>query len=85
MKRYIKTIIVATSLGAVAVVACNKKLDVIDNNSPNSESYFKTAAELQSGVNAAYSSLRAGNLVGREWFFTHDMRGSETAPGDKVS
>ncbi len=63
------------------MVACNKKLDVIDKNNPNSESYFKTAAELQNGVNAAYSSLRAGNLVGREWFFTHDMRGSETAPG----
>ena len=25
--------------------------------------------------------LRSGHLVGREWFFTHDMRGSETAPG----
>ena len=25
--------------------------------------------------------MRAGNLVGREWFFTHDMRGSETNSG----
>ena len=46
MKRYIKTIIVAIGLGVAMVVACNKKLDVIDKNSPNSESYFKTAAEL---------------------------------------
>ncbi|MEO7049609.1 MAG: RagB/SusD family nutrient uptake outer membrane protein, partial [Ferruginibacter sp.] len=44
-------------------------------------SYFNTASQLQEGVDAVYSSLRGGNLVGREWFFTHDMRGSETAPG----
>jgi hypothetical protein len=81
MKPYIKITIVATGLTAAIVVACNKKLDVIEKNSPNSESYFKTAAELRNGVNAAYSSLRSGSLVGREWFFTHDMRGSETAPG----
>src|SRR4051794_23190688 len=81
MKQYIKIGIVTVSLATAIVVACNKKLDVIDKNSPNSESYFKTASELQNGVNAAYSSLRSGNLVGREWFFTHDMRGSETAPG----
>ncbi len=42
---------------------------------------LKHAVELQNGVNAIYSSLRAGNLVGREWFFTHDMRGGETASG----
>ena len=63
------------------IVACNKKLDVTDQNNPTIESYFKTAAELQNGVNAIYSTLRSGNLVGREWFFTHDMRGGETAPG----
>src|SRR3954468_19505775 len=81
MKLYIKISVAAIGLATVIVVACNKKLDVIDKNSPNSESYFKTASELQNGVNAAYSTLRSGNLVGREWFFTHDMRGSETAPG----
>ena len=42
---------------------------------------LKRAVELQNGVDAVYSSLRAGNLVGREWFFTHDMRGSETGAG----
>ena len=63
------------------IVACNKKLNATDQNNPTTESYFKTAVELQNGVNAVYSSLRAGNLVGREWFFTHDMRGSETGAG----
>ncbi|GAO42636.1 RagB/SusD family nutrient uptake outer membrane protein [Flavihumibacter petaseus] len=81
MNRNIKLLAVATGLGIVVVVACNKKLDVTDQNNPTTESYFKTAIELQNGVNAVYSSLRAGNLVGREWFFTHDMRGAETASG----
>jgi len=81
MKRNIKLLVAAVSLGTVAIVACNKKLDVTDQNNPTTESYFKTATELQNGVNAAYSTLRSANLVGREWFFTHDMRGAETAPG----
>ena len=73
--------ITAVLLCTAFVIACNKKLDVLDQNNPTQESYFKTAAELQQGVDAVYSSLRAGNLVGREWFFTHDMRGAETNPG----
>ncbi|MES1159202.1 MAG: RagB/SusD family nutrient uptake outer membrane protein, partial [Bacteroidota bacterium] len=75
-------IITMTTVSAIAIiVACNKKLDVLDKNNPTTESYFKTALELQNGLNAVYSSLRAGNLVGREWFFTHDMRGGETWAG----
>ncbi len=81
LKRRIKLLILATFSGMAIMVACSKKLDVVNENSPTVDSYFKTAAELQNGVNAVYSSLRAGNLVGREWFFTHDMRGAETAPG----
>lgn len=81
MKRNIKLLITAAVSGTIAIVACNKKLDVTNQNNPTVESYFKTAAELQNGVNAVYSTLRSANLVGREWFFTHDMRGAETAPG----
>jgi hypothetical protein len=74
-------LLIAIILGTVAIIACNKKLNVLDKNNPTTESYFKTSSELQDGVNAVYSSMRGGNLVGREWFFTHDMRGAETAPG----
>ena len=81
MKRNIKLLIACSFFRRGCIVACNKKLDVIDQNNPTMESYFKTAAELQNGVNAVYSSLRSGNLVGREWFFTHDMRGAETWAG----
>ncbi|MEO6549312.1 MAG: RagB/SusD family nutrient uptake outer membrane protein [Ferruginibacter sp.] len=61
--------------------ACTKKLNVLDQNNPTITSYFKTAAELQNGVNSVYSVLRSGSLVAREWFFTHDMRGGETDAG----
>ncbi len=81
MKRNIKLLSVTIILVAAVIFACNKKLNVTDQNNPTTESYFKTASELQNGVNAIYSTLRSGSLVGREWFFTHDMRGSETAPG----
>ena len=81
MKKNTNKLIVAFILILCSIIACTKDLDVTDQNNPTTESYFKTASQLQNGVNAIYSSLRAGNLVGREWFFLHDMRGSETASG----
>lgn len=71
----------AVALVFASVLACNNKLDVVDENNPTTISYFKTANELQNGVNAIYSILRSGELVGREWFFMHDMRGAECASG----
>ncbi len=68
-------------LGVVGVIACTRRLEVLDENNPTSESYFKTAAELQNGVNAVYSILRSGNLLAREWYTLHDMRGGEFAAG----
>ena len=81
MKRNINKIIIAGLVAGIGVIACSKRLDVLDQNNPTTESYFKVAGELQRGVNAIYSVLRAAELVGREWFFLHDMRGGETAPG----
>ena len=60
---------------------CDKKLNLTDENRPTTESYFKTAAELQLGVNATYSAMRAAGLVGREWFFLHDTRADEVTAG----
>lgn len=81
MKKNIKRLVFAGFMTLVIIIACKKKLNVLDTNSPTQESYFKTAAELQNGVNAIYSSLRSGQLMGREWFFVHDMRGGETSSG----
>jgi hypothetical protein len=81
MKKNIRKLVYVGSMTLIVMIACEKKLNVLDTNSPTQESYFKTADELQKGVNAAYSTLRSGQLMGREWFFTHDMRGAETAAG----
>jgi len=81
MKSAISKYILAVILVIAGIIACTKKLDVLDQNNPTTESYFKTASELQNGVNAIYSTLRAAELVGREWFFTRDMRGGECASG----
>jgi len=81
MKKNIIKLVSTTLLTFIVILGCEHKLDVLDKNSPTQESYFKTATELQNGVNAIYSTLRSGQLMGREWFFTHDMRGAETAAG----
>ena len=81
MKQNINKLVIAVLLVLASIVACNEKLDVLDENNPTTESYFKTALELQNGVNAIYSIFRSAQLVGREWFFTHDMRGGEMGTG----
>ena len=81
MRQNINKLGLAFILVISGVIACNKDLEVTDKNNPTTESYFKTASELQNGVNAIYSTLRAAELVGREWFFTHDMRSGECASG----
>src|SRR3982751_3948087 len=81
MKRNLNKLIVVSVLIFGNVTSCDKKLEVSDKNNPTSESYFKTASELQNGVNAIYSTLRSGQLVAREWYTTHDMRGGEFAAG----
>ena len=81
MKKNISKLFMAVLLVFTGLVGCDDKLDVLDENNPTTESYFKTAIELQNGVNAVYSTLRSAQLVGREWFFTHDMRSGECSPG----
>ena len=81
MKRFIIIALSVVFLGILAVIACNKRLNYTDPNDPTVSSYFKTASQLRNGVNAVYSTLHSGQLVGREWFFTHDMRGGETGSG----
>ncbi|MEI9944597.1 MAG: hypothetical protein WDN26_10310 [Chitinophagaceae bacterium] len=65
----------------VVMISCEKKLNVLDTNSPTQESYFKTAVELEKGVNGIYSILRSTNLLGRVWHYFHSMRGGEVGSG----
>jgi hypothetical protein len=81
MKRNVTLLIASIVIVIAVIIACNKKLNVLDENDPTTESYFNTAIELQNGVNAVYSTMRSGNLWGREGFYFHEVRGGEMAAG----
>ena len=81
MKSNIKIFVFAGALALVSVISCEKKLNVVDTNSPTQESYFKTAVELEKGVNGVYSIIRSTNLLGRAWHYFHSMRGGEVGSG----
>jgi starch-binding outer membrane protein, SusD/RagB family len=62
--------------------ACNKDaLDKVNPNGGTPDSYYANAIELTQGVNAIYALVQGTNLVGREYFFTHDLRSDDVATG----
>lgn len=77
----IRKLIYAGSLTVFVVIACEKKLNILDTNTPTQESYFQTASELQAGVNSTYALLRSIGMLGRSWHYLHDLRGGEAASG----
>ena len=81
MKKNINKIVFAVIMTIIVIISCEKKLNVLDTNSPTQESYFKTAVELEKGVNGVYSIIRSTNLLGRVWHYLHSMRGGEVNSG----
>lgn len=81
MKQNLNKLVIAGFVALAFINGCSDKLDVLDKNNPTTESYFKTAAELQNGVNAIYSSMRGDNFIGRPWNYLHEMRGGEAVAG----
>lgn len=64
------------------LMACNQSLlDKLNPNLATADSYYKTADELLKGVNSVYGLMQGFNLWGREYFFTHDLRGDDMTPG----
>ncbi|KQS30639.1 RagB/SusD family nutrient uptake outer membrane protein [Dyadobacter sp. Leaf189] len=77
-----KQIIIASLLLIGITFSCNE--DVLEKTNPNGvtvDNYYKNGAELTSGVTSVYSMLKSNNLVAREWFFLHDLRGDDAAAG----
>ena len=62
MKKNINKIVFAGIMTFIVMISCEKKLNVLDTNSPTQESYFKTAAELEKGVNGVYSIIRSRQI-----------------------
>jgi hypothetical protein len=79
-KKYFKYFIVV--LVAVASgLSCGKDLNKKDPNVEDVNGYFTTSDQLLNATNSIYSTLHSHPLVGREWFFIHDLRGDEVNSG----
>ncbi len=76
-----KIYISACLVAALLLSNCHDDLDKVNPNSLTSESYFKTADELQLAVTSIYATAHSNLLVAREWFFTHSLRSSDFATG----
>jgi hypothetical protein len=63
------------------IISCDKTLDKTDPNAVPTDQYFKNSTELQKATNSIYSTVHSNSLVGREWFFLHDLRSDEVASG----
>jgi len=64
------------------LMACSDTL--LDKSNPNGgtpASYYANENQLTQGVNAIYASIQSYNLMGREWFFTNDLRSDEMKAG----
>jgi hypothetical protein len=79
--KYIKYSIGAVLLTLVTIIACEKQLDKTNSSYPTLNTYFRNSEELLKGTNAIYSIFHAGSLVGREWFFIHDLRSDDVSSG----
>jgi hypothetical protein len=68
-------------LAVVTIIACEKQLNKTNPSYPTLDNYFQNSDELLRGTNAIYSSVHSGQLVAREWFFVHDLRGDDVEAG----
>lgn len=72
----------ASILSVIAIIiSCNKSLNTSNPNVVPTSSYFKNSSELTAGTYAIYSAWHGSNLVGREWFFLHDLRSDDVVSG----
>lgn len=74
--------IAAVSLVVIVItISCTKNLDKVNPSFATVASYFKNSSELLSGTNAIYVTFHSPVLVGREWFWLHDLRSDDIASG----
>ncbi len=80
-KRIYVSLLTVGLIAGASVYSCKKGLDTTNPNVIASTDYFKNSAQLLAGTNAIYAVWHGSNLVGREWFFLHDMRSDDMATG----
>lgn len=65
----------------IVTISCNKDLNKSNPSFPTVSSYFKNSGELLAATNAIYAKFHSKSLIGREWFFLHDLRSDDVASG----
>src|SRR6188768_4052420 len=79
MKKVLLLTIVFVSM---IVISCNDNL--LDTKNPNqitNDAYFTSLAQIGTTVNSIYAVFQGNRLVGREYFFIHDLRSDEMKAG----
>lgn len=78
MKKVLLSILAVVSL----VTSCNE--DLLDTKNPNQftdESFYTTLGQIGTSVTSVYAEMQGNRLVGREYFFVHDLRSDDMAAG----
>jgi len=73
--------IVTGLIALVTFIACEKQLNKTNPSYPTLETYFRNSDQLLQATNSIYSIFHSGSLVGREWFFIHDLRSDDVKAG----
>ena len=73
--------VIGIGLISSTFISCQSKLDTVNENVVSPETYFKNTGELVLATNAIYGTLRSPALVGREWFFVHDLKSDDVVAG----
>lgn len=77
-----KKVLLLTVAAVLIVTSCSE--DLLDTKNPNqitNDAYFTTIEQIASSTNAIYAVLQGNRLVGREYFFIHDLRSDEMQAG----
>jgi starch-binding outer membrane protein, SusD/RagB family len=80
MKKFLKTIIVAISVGLISLitfVSCDDILNTTSETNLSSSSIFETPARIEGLVNGAYKSLKSADLYSGRILHNNDLRGEE--------
>ena len=77
-----KKILLSVFASVALVTSCNESL--LDTKNPNQftdESFYTTLDQIGTSVTAIYAEMQGNRLVGREYFFVHDLRSDDMAAG----
>ncbi|RYY25956.1 MAG: RagB/SusD family nutrient uptake outer membrane protein [Sphingobacteriaceae bacterium] len=80
-KKIFAMILLTGAVFTGSIISCKKNLNTTDPNNIDKNLYFNTSSQLLEATNSIYAAWHGSNLVGREWFFIHDLRSDDVATG----